>query len=130
MKVAVKGVIGLCKDIHCPCIQKWCAWSGNHKEMAYGMLLAQVQPWKYAIGKCYQHDWQKEILANEAELAKEEEAVNAEHVKIIPNVEPEKKLPQTVHMDFRTSSVQKSAPKTTSAGSGLIESVVDLGSKV
>lgn len=56
MKHAVMGTKHVCHVTKCPVLQKWCKWAGNHREMAFGMLLAKVEPWKYAIGRCYHPD--------------------------------------------------------------------------
>lgn len=50
---ALQGVIGMCKSTNCPVMKKICDWSRNHKEMAFGMLLGKVEPWKFAMGRCW-----------------------------------------------------------------------------
>jgi len=53
MKVAVMRTKKMCNTTKCPFLQGWCKWAGEHKEMAFGMLMGKVEPWKYAIGRCY-----------------------------------------------------------------------------
>lgn len=55
MRVTIAHVKGMCASTKCPVVQGWCKWAGMHRELAYGMLLAKVEPWKYAIGRCW-HD--------------------------------------------------------------------------
>jgi hypothetical protein len=56
MKKAVWGVKQMCEKTKCPVMQGWCKWAGEHKEMAFGVILAKVEPWKYAIGRCWHPD--------------------------------------------------------------------------
>merc|ERR1712045_252356 len=53
MQHSVSMVKKLCKTTECPRMQGFCRWSRWHREMAFGVLLAKVEPWKYALGRCY-----------------------------------------------------------------------------
>lgn len=53
MRRAIGGAKKMCEVTKCPFLKKWCVWAGKHAKMAYGMLLAKVEPWKYAIGRCW-----------------------------------------------------------------------------
>lgn len=35
-----------------PKVQRMCAFAKEHRDIAFGMLLAKVQPWKFAMGAC------------------------------------------------------------------------------
>lgn len=56
MAHAIGGTKKMCEHTKCPFLQHWCKWAGHNKEMAYGMLLEKVEPWKYAIGRCWHPD--------------------------------------------------------------------------
>jgi hypothetical protein len=56
MEKAVEGTKEMCAETECPFLKKWCAWAGEHREMAYGMIMAEAEPWKYAIGRCWEPD--------------------------------------------------------------------------
>merc|ERR1719270_1981987 len=53
MEHSVSMVKKLCKTTECPRMQGFCRWARWHREMAFGVLLAKVEPWKYALGRCY-----------------------------------------------------------------------------
>merc|ERR550532_1495838 len=53
MARSVSMVKKQCRTTHCPKMQGFCRWARWHREMAYGVLLAKVEPWKYALGRCY-----------------------------------------------------------------------------
>jgi hypothetical protein len=53
MAHSVSMVKKQCRTTHCPKMQGFCKWARWHREMAYGVLLAKVEPWKYALGRCY-----------------------------------------------------------------------------
>lgn len=36
-------------------IQRMCAFAKEHRDIAFGMLLAKVEPWKFAMGACRKH---------------------------------------------------------------------------
>jgi len=59
MEKAVEITRGMCEKTKCPAMQGWCKWAGEHKAVAYGMILAKVEPWKYAIGACWKKDGKK-----------------------------------------------------------------------
>lgn len=56
MMAAFKGTKKMCAHTKCPFLKGWCKWAGEHKEMAAGMILGKVEPWKYAIGRCWHPD--------------------------------------------------------------------------
>jgi hypothetical protein len=73
---AVKKVKGMCMMCaqsdadKCKVMQKMCPWAAANKETALGMLIAKVEPWKFALGHCFhqkkfqhqnkfQHAWHK-----------------------------------------------------------------------
>jgi len=56
MGMAVKNTVKMCKTTKCPYLKGWCKWAGEHKEMAFGVILGKVEPWKYAIGRCWHKD--------------------------------------------------------------------------
>jgi hypothetical protein len=56
MGSAVKKVEGMCAHVdktNSPVMQKMCPWMAQHKEVAFGMLTAKVEPWKFAFGACF-----------------------------------------------------------------------------
>lgn len=53
MQMSIAGVKKMCQVTKCPFQKAWCAWAANHKEIALGMILQFVEPWKYAIGRCW-----------------------------------------------------------------------------
>lgn len=53
MKVSIWGAKKMCRRTKCPVLKKWCSWAASHREVALGMILAKVEPWKYAIGRCW-----------------------------------------------------------------------------
>lgn len=50
---SIKGAYWKCKKTRCPFIRGLCRWSAKHKEFAFGSLVASVEPWKYALGRCW-----------------------------------------------------------------------------
>lgn len=56
MKMAIMGTKKMCASTECPFLQYWCKWAAEHREEAYGMILAKTEPWKYAIGRCWHPD--------------------------------------------------------------------------
>lgn len=55
MGCAIKKVIAWCEHAKCPKAKAICKWAGQHKGIAYGFLLAMVEPWKFAMGYCWPH---------------------------------------------------------------------------
>jgi hypothetical protein len=55
MKYYIDKVKKWCKKATKDCDKKRCEWMRNHKEFTFGVLLAYVQPWKFAIGYCHPH---------------------------------------------------------------------------
>lgn len=54
---AAMGVRMMCHKHHdCPKMRKMCEWAKDHKEVAFGMLLAKVEPWKFAMGACHRRE--------------------------------------------------------------------------
>jgi len=49
---AIKKVKMMCMKSKCPVMQKMCPWMKQNKEVALGMLIAKVEPWKMAFGYC------------------------------------------------------------------------------
>jgi len=49
---AVMKVKAMCKTTQCPMLQKMCPWAAQNQEIAFGMLLGKVEPWKIAFGFC------------------------------------------------------------------------------
>lgn len=60
MKHTMKGVMTrivmkvkeMCATANSPMLQKMCPWAAQNKEIAFGMLLGKVEPWKIAFGFC------------------------------------------------------------------------------
>merc|ERR1719183_2944582 len=55
MGLAVGKVKGMCAnaaDGKCPIMEKMCPWMKQNKEVSLGMLVAKVEPWKFAFGFC------------------------------------------------------------------------------
>lgn len=50
--MAVKKIIGMCHESKCHIMAKMCPWMKENKAVAFGMLLAKVEPWKFAMGWC------------------------------------------------------------------------------
>jgi hypothetical protein len=55
MQIAVKMAKKECAKSDCPMVKHWCSWAKEHPKMAFGVLMGKVEPWKYAIGRCYHH---------------------------------------------------------------------------
>lgn len=55
MEMTIKKVEAFCKKTKCEHAQKICKWAEEHKDEAFGFLLAAVEPWKFAIGYCWPH---------------------------------------------------------------------------
>jgi hypothetical protein len=57
MGFAIKKVKGMCaqssQDGGCPTLQRVCRFAKENKEVALGMLVAKVEPWKFAMGRCF-----------------------------------------------------------------------------
>lgn len=53
MKMSIREVKKMCRHTDCPALQEWCKFGATHPAVAYGMILAKVEPWKYAIGRCW-----------------------------------------------------------------------------
>lgn len=53
MWMAVKKTKHACEHTDCPVLKKWCKFAAWHKPEAFGMLMAWVEPWKFAIGRCW-----------------------------------------------------------------------------
>jgi hypothetical protein len=49
---AVMKVHEMCHATTCPKAQRMCQWARDNKEVAFGMLLMKVEPWKGAFGFC------------------------------------------------------------------------------
>merc|ERR1711998_515640 len=43
----------VCAKTDCPVMKGWCGWANDHPKMALGVIMGKVEPWKYAIGRCY-----------------------------------------------------------------------------
>jgi hypothetical protein len=70
MKRAVWKVVGMCKETSCPKKKKLCGWAREHKGVAFGMLVAKVEPWKFALGHCAHkkhHGWGVQKFVGEVE---------------------------------------------------------------
>eukprot|EP00391_Amoebophrya_sp_Ameob2_P013271 CAMPEP_0178990736 /NCGR_PEP_ID=MMETSP0795-20121207/5133_1 /TAXON_ID=88552 /ORGANISM="Amoebophrya sp., Strain Ameob2" /LENGTH=546 /DNA_ID=CAMNT_0020682357 /DNA_START=316 /DNA_END=1956 /DNA_ORIENTATION=+ len=52
MAYAVKMTKKICATTDKPMIQAFCKWGAEHPEMAFGVLLAKVEPEKYALIPC------------------------------------------------------------------------------
>lgn len=52
MHRALGKIKHMCEETSCPKKQKICGWTKEHREVAFGMLLAKVEPWKFALGFC------------------------------------------------------------------------------
>jgi len=52
MKWAVKKTYEMCQKCDSKKVQMMCKWAGAHKKFAFGMLVAHVAPWKFALGRC------------------------------------------------------------------------------
>jgi hypothetical protein len=60
MKKAIRFIMGhavmkvheMCHATECPKAQRLCEWARGHREVAFGMLLMKVEPWKGAFGFC------------------------------------------------------------------------------
>lgn len=50
---AIKGTKKMCASTKCPYLKGWCKWAGEHKGMAVGIIIGKVEPWKYALGRCW-----------------------------------------------------------------------------
>lgn len=53
MRVSIMKVKKMCETTKCAKMQKMCGWMGEHREVALGMLVAKVEPWKFAFGACF-----------------------------------------------------------------------------
>merc|ERR1719222_554894 len=56
MDVAIMKVKAECADAQNsknPVMIKMCPWMAEHKMVALGMLVAKVEPWKFAFGRCF-----------------------------------------------------------------------------
>lgn len=53
MGMAIKHTIMMCKKTECSVLKKMCMFAGKHKALAFGAMLAHVQPHKFAIGRCW-----------------------------------------------------------------------------
>lgn len=69
MKHVIDEIKEWCKKATKKCDVEKCEWMKDHKEFTFGVLLAAVQPWKYAYGYCYPHD---SPLTPKQELASED----------------------------------------------------------
>lgn len=50
MEMSIKKTKEMCEKTKCPVMTKWCKWAGeseHNKEMAYGMIMGKVEPWKF-----------------------------------------------------------------------------------
>merc|ERR1712032_990095 len=48
----VSRIKGMCMQSDSIKTQKMCHFAREHKDVAFGMLLAKVEPWKFAFGYC------------------------------------------------------------------------------
>lgn len=53
MKFAVGATKKMCMSTKCPFLHKWCGWAAKHPKVAYGQIMGHVEPWKFAIGRCW-----------------------------------------------------------------------------
>eukprot|EP00397_Hematodinium_sp_SG-2012_P042771 GEMP01047382.1.p1 GENE.GEMP01047382.1~~GEMP01047382.1.p1 ORF type:complete len:281 (+),score=61.97 GEMP01047382.1:89-931(+) len=53
MQHAIKKVVDWCLHTKCPKAKAICKWALQHKAIAFGYLLAAVEPWKFATGYCW-----------------------------------------------------------------------------
>jgi len=57
MRFAIAKVMAKCADAvensKDPVMKKMCPWMLEHKMVALGMLVAKVEPWKFAFGRCF-----------------------------------------------------------------------------
>jgi len=49
---ATMAVKMMCMKTHDPHTMRMCEFAYQHREVAFGMLLAKVEPWKFAMGAC------------------------------------------------------------------------------
>lgn len=49
---AIRKVKGMCAHSKCPKMKRVCRFMAQHKEVAFGVLVAKVEPWKFAFGFC------------------------------------------------------------------------------
>lgn len=49
---SVKKVHEMCASTDCPKAQRLCKFARDHREVAFGMLVMKVEPWKAAFGFC------------------------------------------------------------------------------
>jgi hypothetical protein len=56
MKMAVGRFRKMCRKTGSAKVKKICGWVAHHKAFAFGMMLAKVEPWKFAIGRCWSPD--------------------------------------------------------------------------
>jgi len=69
MKYYIEKVKDWCKKATNDCDKKKCEWMRNHKEFTFGVMLAYVQPWKFAMGYCHPHpDPTQELDGNDESL--------------------------------------------------------------
>jgi hypothetical protein len=52
MKVKAMCKKEMNKDGGCPVMKKMCPWMAKNKAVALGMLIAKMEPWKFAFGYC------------------------------------------------------------------------------
>jgi hypothetical protein len=60
-KDAIMKVKAMCQETKCSVMQKMCPWMKENREVALGMLISKVEPWKIAKGWCMhkakRHEW-------------------------------------------------------------------------
>lgn len=61
MGMAIKHVIMMCKKTDNKMVQKMCMFAGKHKAIAFGAMLAHVQPEKFAIGRCWGREHEEKM---------------------------------------------------------------------
>lgn len=55
MMGAIKKFMRFCKEKSPtdPHVKEMCEWAKKHEKLAFGFLIAEVQPWKFGIGACF-----------------------------------------------------------------------------
>jgi hypothetical protein len=59
MKFTFMKVKAMCMKNDSPKMRRMCPWMAQHKAEALGMLIAKVEPWKFAMGWCMHKKHQK-----------------------------------------------------------------------
>lgn len=62
MGEVVESVKKWCEETSPKCkkAKKICEWAGQHKDVAFGWIMAAVEPWKFSYGYCYPRGGHKE----------------------------------------------------------------------